>query len=156
MQAHPNPSDHFAAAILAPSILQFPADYHQPNEPALGAFAVSVYTLGFVIGPLLLPPLAELCGRLIIYHTCGLLYMLFTIGGALSSNLNMLIDFRFSDGCAGSALLTIGGGSVADMMVPEKRGAVMSIRAFGGTMIPAIGPVAGADLSEIQGWRWVL
>lgn len=42
------------------------------------------------------------------------------------------------------------------MMVPEKRGAALSIQAFGGMMGPAIGPVAGAFLSEGQGWRWVL
>ena len=122
----------------------------------MGAFAVSIYTLGFAIGPLLLSPLSELYGRLIIYHTCGILYVLFTVGGVLATSLNMLTGFRFLAGCAGSAPLTIGGGSIADMMVPEKRGAAMSIQAFGGMMGPAVGPVAGAFLSQSRGWRWVL
>ncbi len=146
----------FAAAILAPSIPQILDDFHQPTQLSLGDFAVSTYTLGFAIGPLLLSPLSELYGRLIIYHICGVLYVFFTVGGALATSLNMLIGFRFLAGCAGSAPLTIGGGSIADMMGPEKRGAAMSIQAFGGMMGPAIGPVAGAFLSQSKGWRWVL
>lgn len=122
----------------------------------MGAFAVSIYVLGFAVGPLLLSPLSELYGRLIIYHICGTLYVLFTVGGALSTSLNMLTGFRFLAGCAGSAPLTIGGGSIADMMVPEQRGAAMSVQLFGGMMGPAVGPVAGAFLSQSQGWRWVL
>ena len=122
----------------------------------LGAFAVSVYTLGFAFGPLLLSPLSELYGRLVIYHSCSLLYVIFTVACALATNLNMLIGFRFLAGCAGSAPLTIGGGSIADMLVPEQRGVAMSIQAFGGMMGPAIGPVIGAFLSQSGGWRWVV
>ena len=122
----------------------------------LGAFAVSIYTLGFAIGPLVLSPLSELYGRLVIYHSCGVFYVIFTVACALSTNLNMLIGFRFLAGCAGSAPLTIGGGSIADMMVPQQRGTAMSIQAFGGMMGPAIGPIAGSFLSQSAGWRWVL
>ena len=145
-----------AAAILAPSIPQFLNEFDAPDSLMLGAFAVSIYTLGFAIGPLLLSPLSELYGRLTIYHSCGVLYIVFTVACALATDLNMLIGFRFLAGCAGSAPLTIGGGSIADMMVPEKRGAAISIQAFGGIIGPAMGPVAGAFLSQSAGWRWVL
>ena len=53
--------------------------------------------------------------------------------------MGMLIAFRFLAGCAGAAPLTIGGGSIADLMVAEKRGGAMAIFALG----PLLGPVVG-------------
>lgn len=43
----------------------------------------------------------------------------------------MLIGFRFLAGCFGVAPVTIGGGTIADLMKPEDRGAAMSIWAMG-------------------------
>ena len=68
--------------------------------------------------------------------------------------MNMLIGFRFMAGCWGVSPLTIGGGTVADIMIPEKRGAAMSIWALGPLFGPVIGPVAGGFLANAKGWRW--
>lgn len=53
---------------------------------------------GFGIGPLFWAPLSELYGRIIIYHISGSLFILCTVTCALSTNLNMLITFRFLAG----------------------------------------------------------
>lgn len=63
--------------------------------------------------------------------------------------------FRFAERCAGSAPLTIGGGSIADMIVQERRGGALAIFALGPLLGPVIGPVAGGYISEAKGWRWV-
>ncbi|KAL9033315.1 MAG: hypothetical protein Q9214_007573, partial [Letrouitia sp. 1 TL-2023] len=67
----------------------------------------------------------------------------------------MLTGFRFLAGCAGSAALTIGGGTIADVMPPEKRGKAMAVYVMGPVLGPSLGPVAGGFLAEAAGWRWI-
>lgn len=67
----------------------------------------------------------------------------------------MLSVFRFLSGCFGAAPMTIGGGTIADMILLEKRGASLSVFALGPLLGPAIGPVAGGYLTSAKGWRWV-
>jgi multidrug resistance protein len=94
-------------------------------------------------------------GRLPLYHTTNVLYIIFTIACAVSTNLGMLIAFRFLAGMMGSTPLTIGGGTMADMFPVEQRGAAMAIWSLGPLLGPVIGPVAGGYLSAAKGWRWV-
>lgn len=48
-----------------------------------------------------------------------------------------------------------GGGTVADVIPQEKRGAALGICALGPLLGPVIGPVAGGFLVAAKGWRWV-
>jgi MFS family permease len=114
------------------------SEFHSTNEE-LASFVVSIYVMGFAFGPLLIAPSSELWGRLPVYHVCNVLFITFTIACAVASDLPMLIVFRFFEGFAGSAPLAIGGGSLADMIIQEKRGGAMAIWALG----PLMGPVIG-------------
>src|SRR5204862_1676105 len=129
-------------------------EFHTTNS-MIGALSVSIFVLGFTLGPLILSPLSETYGRLMLYHICNVLFVIFTIGCAMSPNMNILILFRFFAGCAGSCPLTLGGGTVADLMDPDKRGGAMSVFAFGGIMGPMLGPVIGGFIAQGLGWRWV-
>ena len=80
--------------------------------------------------------MSELYGRLPVYHACNVVYVIFTIACALASNLNTLICFRFLQGLWSIAPLTIGPGSIADMVTVENRGTAMSLWALG----PLMGP----------------
>ncbi|KAF8858583.1 fluconazole resistance protein [Acephala macrosclerotiorum] len=143
-----------ASSIFAPAVPLLMAEFKSTNTE-LGAFVVSIYVLGFAVGPLLIAPLSEMYGRLILYHTCNVLFVVFTAACALSPTLNALIVFRFIAGYAGSAPLTLGGGSIADMVAQDRRGVAMTIFAMGPLLGPVIGPVAGGYLSEAKGWRWI-
>jgi MFS family permease len=90
-------------------------------------------------GPLVIAPLSEMYGRAQVYNICNVIFICWTIACALATNLGMLIGFRFLAGCFGVAPITNGGGTIADLMAPENRGAAMSIWAMG----PLIGPVIG-------------
>jgi multidrug resistance protein len=143
-----------ASSMFAPGIPELMREFHSSNQ-TIASFVVSVYVLGYAIGPLIIAPLSELYGRLIIYHACNVLFLVFTIACAVAPNMGSLIFFRLMEGCAGSAPLTIGGGSIADMIVQEKRGGAMAIFALGPLLGPVIGPVAGGYVSQAKGWRWV-
>lgn len=43
-------------------------------------------------------PLSEMFGRLPLYHSCNLLFIIFTIAAAVSKNMSMFIVFRFMMG----------------------------------------------------------
>ena len=101
------------------------------------SLVVSIYLLGFALGPLVIAPLSELYGRLWIYHICNICFLAFTIGCATSHNLGAFLACRFLAGCAGAAPLTIGGGTIADVMPIEKRGMAMAAYGLG----PLLGPV---------------
>ena len=143
-----------ASSMFAPGVPDVMTEFHSTSS-TLAGFVVSVYVLGYAFGPIIIAPLSELYGRLPVYHVSNLLFVVFTVACAVASNLNMLIGFRFLQGTFGSTPLTIGGGTIADMIVQQKRGAVMSIWALGPLMGPVIGPVAGGYLSQSKGWRWV-
>ena len=47
------------------------------------------------------------------------------------------------------------GGTIADLIVQERRGGAMAIWAMGPLVGPVVGPVCGGFLSQAEGWRWV-
>lgn len=52
--------------------------------------------------------------------------------------------------------MNIGGGSIADCILPAKKGRIMSVF-FGGIFIgPVIGPLIGGFIAQSAGWRWTL
>ena len=108
------------------------------NE-TLGAFVTSVYLLGYAFGPLVLAPLSELYGRTIVYNICNFGFLVFSIACALANTLNALIVFRFFVGIAASCPITLGAGTIADLIPLEKRGLAMA----GWIMGPIIGPTFG-------------
>ncbi|MCJ1246989.1 hypothetical protein MMC30_004200 [Trapelia coarctata] len=143
-----------ASSMFAPGVPQVLSDFRS-TDALLGSFVVSIYILGYAIGPIFIAPLSEMYGRLWLYHSTNVLFVIFTIACAVSSNLNMLIGFRFLAGCAGSAVLTMGGGTIADLFKQEERGSATAIWSIGPLLGPVVGPVAGGFLSQAKGWRWV-
>jgi MFS family permease len=79
----------------------------------------------------------------------------FTIACAKAPSFSALVGFRFLAGLFGSVPMTNGGGTIADMILQEKRGMAMSVFSIGPLLGPIVGPVAGGYLSEALGWRWV-
>ncbi|KAI0882357.1 bicyclomycin resistance protein [Annulohypoxylon maeteangense] len=142
-----------ASSIFAPGVPQVIAEFHSTSLE-IAAFVVSVYVLGFAAGPMLFAPLSEIYGRVILYHIANVGFVAFQIGCALAPTLNALIVFRFFAGVFGSVSITNGGGTIADMIVQEKRGGAMAVFSIGPLLGPIIGPVAGGFLSDAEGWRW--
>lgn len=96
-----------ASSMFAPGVPEIMAEFNSTNT-LLAGFVVSVYVLGFAIGPLILAPASELHGRVDIYHICNIGFVIFSVACAVSTDLGMLIAFRFFQGCFGSAPVTNG------------------------------------------------
>ncbi|WYZ36996.1 hypothetical protein EsH8_II_000502 [Colletotrichum jinshuiense] len=144
----------FGSSMFAPGIPKIMVEFNETSATT-ATFVVSVYVLGFAFGPLLVAPMSEVLGRSLLYNWGNVLFTGFTVGSALAKNMPMLMAFRFLMGLAGSVPITIGSGSIADLMPIELRGRAMSAWALGPLLGPCIGPVAGGYLIKAAGWRWV-
>ncbi|KAI1178394.1 major facilitator superfamily domain-containing protein [Nemania sp. FL0916] len=142
-----------ASSIFAPGVPQLVTEFHSSNL-AIASFVVSVYVLGFAAGPLVLAPLSELYGRLPIYHISNVGFIAFTVACALAPSLGSLIAFRLLAGIFGSCPITVGAGSINDLVPQEKRATAIAFFAIGPLLGPVVGPVAGGFLAGAKGWRW--
>lgn len=107
------------------------------TSQTVGTLSVTIYLLGFGLGPLIISSASEMHGRLIVYHVCNVLFIAFIIGTALAQTVPQLLAFRALSGIAGSAPMTIGGGTIADVIPVEHRGPAGALFALG----PLMGPV---------------
>jgi MFS family permease len=86
------------------------AKFHVQREVAI--LPLSLYTLGFTLGPVLAAPLSELYGRRIIYWTSLPLLVVFTVIAGVSNNITQLIINRFIAAVCGSGTLAVGAGKL--------------------------------------------
>ncbi|KAI7438167.1 hypothetical protein KC336_g2991, partial [Hortaea werneckii] len=119
-----------ASSMFAPGVPQVLQDF-RTGSTTLAEFVVSIYILGFAVGPLLISPMSEMYGRIPVYIVCNIMFEIFTIACAVSTSLTQLIVFRFFAGCFGVCPVTLGGASISDLMDQDKRGAAMSLFGMG-------------------------
>ncbi len=143
-----------ASSMVAPGVQLIMRDFNSTNQ-TVGSFIVSIYVLGYAVGPLFIAPMSEVYGRLPMYHSCNIMFVIWTMACALAPNMGSLLAFRLFAGIAGSCPITIGGGTIADTFDQKSRGAAMALFAMGPLMGPVIGPVAGGYLTQAVGWRWI-
>jgi MFS family permease len=86
-----------SSSILAPAI-EYVQDDFNITDITLAAMPVSIYLLGYAIGPLFLSPLSEIYGRAIVLTCSNIFFCLAHIGCALPSNIGALVAFRFLAG----------------------------------------------------------
>lgn len=127
----------FASSVITAD-LEGPAKaFHVSREVTL--LTITVFVVGFGIGPLVFAPLSELYGRRIVYAVTLGIAVIFVIPCAVSQNIGTLIVCRLIDGIAFSAPMTLVGGTLADMWKSEERAVPMA--AF--SAAPFVGPAIG-------------
>lgn len=143
----------FSSSSYTGGIKQIVDDFHVGQEVAI--LGVSLFVLGFVLGPLAWGPLSEMYGRqyLFIITYGGL--TVFNAAAAASQNIWTLLILRFLAGTIGSSPLTNAGGAIADLFAAEDRGIAMSVYASAPFLGPSLGPIIGGFLGQSKGWRWV-
>ncbi|KAL2019036.1 hypothetical protein VTK56DRAFT_10140 [Thermocarpiscus australiensis] len=142
-----------ASSILAPGIGSLSREFGNTNE-IVGTMTVSIYLLGYVVGPLFLAPLSELYGRRPVLAAANIFFCVWQIGCALAPSIASLIVFRFLSGIGGAGVLTLGAGVISDVFRTDERGFAIGIYTLGPLLGPTIGPVVGSWLPQTIGWRW--
>lgn len=105
----------------------------------VAVLGISMFVLGFAIGPLFWAPLSELYGRQKLFFISYLTLAIFDTAAAVAPNISSLIVLRFLAGAFGSSPLTNAGGIIADMFPASERGSATSIF----VLAPFLGPALG-------------
>ena len=116
---------------------------------------ISLYVLGFALGPVIWAPLSEMYGRQILFFFTFGLFVVFVAVAAASPDIEALLIFRFFAGAFGSSPLANAGGVIADMFPANQRGLALAVYAAAPLLGPAVGPIVGGFVGESLGWRWV-
>ena len=98
-------------------------DIHDQAELVL---PVSIYLIGYMLGPLIFAPLSESYGRKIVMTGTFLMFTAFILGCALAPSYAALIVFRLFAGIGASTPMSVIGGILADLYsTPQARGAAV-------------------------------
>ncbi|KAJ5381066.1 uncharacterized protein N7496_003494 [Penicillium cataractarum] len=142
-----------ASSAYSGSIHEIIADF-QVSTP-VATLGLSLYVLGFAIGPLFWAPVGEVYGRQVSFFISLLFMAAFLAGCAGAQNIWTLCILRFFAGSFGSAPLTNGGGTISDIFSARQRGLGLSLYAAAPFLGPSLGPIIGGFLGMKAGWRWV-
>lgn len=127
--------------------------FHASTE--LITAGVSLFVLGFALGPLVWAPLSETIGRQKVFFMTFAFFSAFLAGCAGVNNIGSLLVLRFFAGSFGSSPFTNAGGVISDIFSAQERGRAITIFSLAPCLGPAIGPLVGGFLGENEGWRWV-
>ncbi|GAC76870.1 synaptic vesicle transporter SVOP and related transporters [Moesziomyces antarcticus T-34] len=125
----------------------------------VSALVLSIYMVGFCVGPPMWAPLSELYGRLLVNYISVPGYFFFNIGCALAPNVQTLLVCRFFVGLFAAAPQANSGGTISDIWAPKVRLWPMFTYSLSAFMGPTLGPlvggfIAGTDLDS-ERWRWI-
>lgn len=144
----------FTSSVYSGTIRELRADLTGSID--LLTAGLSLYVLGFALGPLLWAPLSELFGRQVIFVVSFIGFTAFNGACVSAQNISQLLVLRFFSGAFGSSPLTNAGGVIADIFNVSERGLAMALFSLAPSMGPCLGPLIGGFTGESVGWRWVL
>ena len=160
-------SPYFSIAILTIATFMEVLDLTITNVAVpriAGDLGVSFADASWVIGSYLVANaailpisgwLATRYGRKQYYMACVCGFVASSLMCGLSTNLGMLIFFRFLQGVSGSGLAVSEQAIIADAVPPEKLGRAFSIYASFMFIAPVLGPTVGGFITDSFSWHWV-
>ncbi|KAJ5484966.1 drug/proton antiporter YHK8 [Penicillium diatomitis] len=120
----------------------------------VATLGLSFFIWGLGIGPLFLSPLSEFYGRRKIYIVSFTLFLIWLIPCAVAQNTATMLVCRFFNGLAGSAFLSVAGGTVGDMFDRHELGLPMMLYTASPFIGPEVGPLVGGFIDYYTTWRW--
>lgn len=147
----------WCAGGISSGVTQIAEEFSVSSE--VTTVCLSMYVLGYAIGPVMLAPLSEYFGRQPVYVVSWFLLCLFQMPIALAPNIGTVIVCRLIAGCAGGAPLTNTGGSISDLWERNSSGGPMAVYGLSSTFGPPMALVVAGYIALNPGWRmifWVL
>ncbi|KAL9091981.1 MAG: hypothetical protein Q9159_001126 [Coniocarpon cinnabarinum] len=122
------------------------------------ALGLSMYVLGYGIGPLLFSPVSEIpvFGRNVPYISSFILFVILSFPLAVVDNYAGLLVLRFLTGFLGSPCLATGGATIQDIYSFMNLPYGFSAWTAAAFCAPALGPLLSGFAVMAKGWRWSL
>ncbi|KAK4990041.1 hypothetical protein LTR50_002817 [Elasticomyces elasticus] len=140
------------SALYTSTYAQLERDWGTSREVA--TLGLSLFVMGLGLGPMVLSPLSEFYGRRPIYIWSFIFFLIWLIPCAVARNIQTMLIARFFDGFAGSAFLSVAGGTVGDMFQRTQLSAPMMVYTASPFIGPEIGPIIGGCINQYVDWRW--
>lgn len=147
---------YIGSAIYTPGIPD--AAQHFGISTVAATLGLTLFVLGYAVGPMILSPLSELpaVGRSPTYVLSLIVFVFFNFGVIYASNLGMFLAFRFLTGFFGSPALATGGASMADIWSPRIRDYMIAVWGCFAISAPVLGPLVGGFAAAAKGWTWTI
>ena len=147
--------------------------YFNITNQAQFPLPISLFLVGYVLGPLFFAPLSETYGRKMVMISSFIFFTLFTLACAVAPTWPVFLVFRICAGVSASCAIAVVGGLYADIYNdPVSRGRAfalfMSVSYLFSALKPTwthlivpkcttLGPIAAPIISgfvSALGWRW--
>ncbi|CEP19108.1 hypothetical protein [Parasitella parasitica] len=140
-------------SIKVPAIAQVKESFKATMTSINSTISLYVFVMGFA--PLLWASLSERHGRRAVYLLSSLLYIISTIGCALSDRVSLFIALRAFQAIGASASQAVGAGTITDLFEVYERGNAMGLFLLGALIGPVLGPILGGFINEFMSWRYI-
>lgn len=140
-----------ASSIYTSTYTQMDAEFGCSRIVA--TLGLSMFVLGIALGPMW-SPLSEFYGRRPIYLAAFAVFTVWIVPSAVARNIGTVIVSRFFQGLAGSAFLSVSGGTVGDLFTPNQMHYPMIMFTASPFLGPSFGPMIGGFINSNVNWRW--
>ena len=147
------------------TVSPFSIDMYLPGFPRIATdlnttidkvqLSLTGYLIGICIGQVLYGPLLDRFGRKKPLYAGLFIYILASIGCALTSSVEALIVMRFFQAIGGCVGLVSSQALVSDLFTKDKRAEVFSMITLVIAVSPMIAPTVGGYVTSAFGWHWV-
>jgi len=150
-----------ALATISP----FSIDMYLPGFPTIAKdldttidkvqLSLTGYLIGICIGQILYGPLLDKFGRKMPLYGGLILYVVASLGCALTTSVDQLIVMRFFQAMGGCVGLVASQALVSDIFPSNKRAEVFSMITLVIAVSPMIAPTVGGYVTVGFGWHWL-
>nr|UJH94603.1 MFS.13 [Starmerella bombicola] len=145
----------WGSSVIGPGMPQIEAEFHVGEPVAI--LCVTLYVVGFAVGPIVWGPSSELYGRKLPLVIGMFGFMVFAFACATAKDFQTLTICRFFMGSFGCATLVVGPSISADLFTLMQRGKAVSGVIFCLVAGPMLAPVIGAFIAfSFLRWRWTM
>ena len=142
----------FSIDAMLPLLAQMGAEL-RPASPADAQMVITVFVLGFGLGTFVAGPLSDRFGRKPLIMAGIALYMAAAVLAAVSDSLEMLLLARLLQGLGAAGPRVASQALVRDLYAGRHMARVMSFVMTIFVLVPAVAPLAGAQIGGMFGWR---
>lgn len=150
---------------LLSAIGPFSIDMYLPGFPTIAtdlhttvdyvAYSLSSFFIGICIGQLICGPLLDRFGRKRPLYVGLVIYILASLGCAISNSVELLIGFRFVQALGGCVGMVAPGAIVRDSFPANENAKIFSLLILILGVSPIIAPTVGSYLIAALGWHSV-
>lgn len=119
------------------------------------SWVISGYLLTSTLATPLYGKLSDLYGRRHLLTWSIAIFLVSSVGCALSQSMAMLVIFRLIQGVGGGGLISLAQATIADIIAPRERGRYQGYISGMYAVASVIGPLFGGVLTHSLSWRYI-